>query len=131
MSYIKNIALLTEQNTAFRTVLYTGEKTQLVLMDIPPAEEIGEELHPHVEQILFVQSGYAKVILDGKETDAAAGDVVIVTPGVKHNVINSGINPLKIYTVYAPANHIDGRVHQTKADAEADTEDEAFGEAVT
>lgn len=130
MSYIKNIIRLTEENATFRTVVYTGTKTQLVVMNIPPAEEIGEEVHEHVEQLLFVQKGYAKVFLDGKETDAAAGDVIIVSPGVKHNIINSGTEELKIYTIYAPANHIDGRVHQTKADADADTEDEAFGESV-
>jgi hypothetical protein len=34
---------------------------------------------------------------------------------------------MKLYTVYAPANHIDGRIHKTKADAMADEEDEKFG----
>jgi len=54
----------------------------------------------------------------------------VVTPGTRHNFINTGKEPWKIYTVYAPPNHIDGRVHKTKADADADQEDESFGEAV-
>jgi hypothetical protein len=36
---------------------------------------------------------------------------------------------LRIYTTYAPPNHIDGRIHATKADADADEADEAFGHA--
>lgn len=131
MSFITNIIKKTEENTNFRTVLFTGDKTQLVVMNIPVGGEIGKEKHPHVEQSLFILSGQAKVTLDGKETEMGAGDVVVVTPGTKHNLINVGTEPLKVYTIYGPANHIDGRVHATKAAAEADVEDEKFGESVT
>lgn len=130
MSYITNIIKKTEENTNFRTVLFTGGKSQLVVMNIPVGGEIGKEKHPHVEQALFILSGVAKVTLDGEETEVGAGDVVVVTPGVKHNLINSGTKPLLIYTIYAPANHIDGRVHSTKEEADADTADEKFGESV-
>ncbi len=131
MSYITNIQKQTAENTNFRTVLFTGDKTQLVVMNIPSGGEIGKEKHPHVEQSLFILSGNATAVLDGKETKVGAGDVVVVTPGVKHNLKNTGTESLLVYTVYAPANHIDGRVHATKIEADADVEDEKFGEVVT
>jgi mannose-6-phosphate isomerase-like protein (cupin superfamily) len=130
MSYTKNIVQATEENTNFRTVLFTGERSQLVLMSVPPAGEIGEEVHHHVEQTLFFLSGAGTAILNDVETAIGTGDVVVVTPGTKHNFKNTGTDDLKVYTVYAPANHIDGRIHVTKADADADVADEAFGEAV-
>ncbi|NQV88345.1 MAG: cupin domain-containing protein [Parcubacteria group bacterium] len=130
MSYITNIIEETKENTNFRKVLFTGGRSQLVAMDIPPGGEIGEEIHPHVEQTLFFLSGSGKAILDGKESIINAGDVAVVTPGTKHNFINTGSESLKVYTVYAPANHIDGRIHATKVDADKDADDEAFGEAV-
>jgi mannose-6-phosphate isomerase-like protein (cupin superfamily) len=130
MSYITNIIKKTEENTNFRTVLFTGQKSQLVVMNIPPGGEIGKEKHAHVEQSIFILSGSATSTLDGKETVIGAGDVVVVTPGTQHNIINTGTEPLMVYTVYAPANHIDGRVHVTKEDADADAEDEKFGESV-
>lgn len=130
MTYITNIITKTKENTNFRTVLFTGERSQLVVMNIPSGGEIGKEKHPHVEQSLFILSGKATVTLDGEKSEVGSGDVVVVTPGVKHNLINSGAEPLLVYTLYAPANHIDGRVHGTKEDADADTEDEKFGEAV-
>lgn len=130
MSYITNILKQTAENTNFRKVLFTGNKSQLVVMDIPVGGEIGEETHGHVEQTLFFMSGTGKVILNGEESLIGAGDVVVVTPGTKHNFLNTGAESLKVYTIYAPANHIDGRVHVTKADADADDEDEAFGEAI-
>ncbi|MHB1118066.1 MAG: cupin domain-containing protein [Minisyncoccota bacterium] len=130
MPYIKNIIKETQENVNFRKVLFTGERSQLVVMDIPTGGEVGKEQHMNVEQTLFFLSGTGKAILNGEETVVGAGDVVVVTPGTEHNFLNTGIDPLKIYTLYAPANHIDGRIHGTKADADADDEDEAFGHAV-
>lgn len=129
MSFQTNIIKATEENHYFRQVLFTGNKSQLVVMEIPVDGEVGEETHHHVEQTLFFLFGSGKAILDGVESAIAAGDVVVVTPGTRHNFINTGETPLKIYTVYAPANHLEGRVHKTKADADADQEDEDFGEA--
>lgn len=130
MSYTGNILKETAENTFFRKVLYTGAKSQLVVMDIKPGEDIGEEMHAHVDQTLFNLNGSGKAILDGVESAFNADDVVLVHAGTKHNFINTGSDSLKIYTLYAPANHIDGRIHKTKADAVADVEDEAFGETV-
>lgn len=125
--YIVNIVKETEENTYFRKVLFTGTRSQLVVMSIPPNGEIGEETHTYTEQTLFFLSGTGKAILNGKESLISAGDVVVVTPGTKHNFINTGTVPLKIYTVYSPPNHIDGRIHITKADADKDVQDEAYG----
>lgn len=126
MSFRTNIILATDDNTDFRRVLFTGAKSQLVVMSIPPGGEIGEETHDHVEQTLYFQSGSGISILNDVETAVQPGDVVVVTPGTKHNFKNIGKVALKVATVYAPPNHIDGRIHKTKADADADEEDEAF-----
>ena len=130
MSYQTNILEEARNNSFFRKVLFTGGKTQLVVMHLNPGDEIGEEVHEHVEQVLFNLSGKGKVILDGVESEFNAGDVVVVTPGVRHNFVNNGSGPLKIYTIYSPANHIDGRIHKTKLEADSDSEDEAFGHSV-
>lgn len=127
MSYVANVLTLTRENRHFRKVLFTGAKSQLVAMRIPEGGEVGEEVHDHVEQTLFVLSGEGRAKLDAEERAVGAGDVIVVTPGTRHNVVNVGAGDLCIYTVYAPPNHIDGRVHATKADADADHEDEAFG----
>lgn len=130
MSYNTNIIKDTQENQNFRRVLFTGKKSQLVVMNIPVGGEVGEETHKNVEQTLFFLSGTGEAVLDGEKSPIVAGDVVVVTPGTKHNFLNTGTDALKIYTVYAPSNHIDGRIHVTKADADADVEDEAFGESV-
>jgi mannose-6-phosphate isomerase-like protein (cupin superfamily) len=131
MSYHTNIVTNTKENENFRRVLFTGLKSQLVVMSIPPGGEVGEETHEHTEQTLFFLSGTGEGSLDDEKFPIVSGDVVVVVPGTKHNFVNTGAEDLKIYTVYAPPNHIDGRVHVTKADADADTADEAIGESAS
>lgn len=130
MAYSGNIFKETQENTNFRKVLFTGAKSQLVVMDIKPGEDIGEETHLHTEQTLYLLSGQGKAVLNGAEAPFTPGCVVMVTPDTKHNFINTSKESLKIFTTYSPPNHIDGRVHVAKKDAEADMEDEAFGEKV-
>lgn len=129
MSYHTNIIKETQENENFRQVLFTGMKSQLVVMSIPPGGEIGEETHKYTEQTLFFLSGIGEGVLNDKKFPIGPGDVVVVVPGAKHNFRNTGTNDLKVYTVYAPPNHIDGRVHVTKVDADADMADEAIGES--
>ncbi len=128
MSFITNVAREAARDSNFRRVLFTGEKTQLVIMHIPVGEEVGAEVHHHVEQVLYFLSGVGESVLNGERRKVGAGDVAVVTPGTLHNFVNTGKEPLEVMTVYSPANHIDGRVHATKEEAEKDLEDEEFGE---
>ena len=127
--YCDNIEKLTLDNQDFRRVLYTASHSQLVLMSILPGEDIGLEVH-HVDQFFRFESGSGVSIVDGLEYAVSDGTALLVPAGAEHNIKNTGTVPLKLYTVYAPANHIDGRIHKTKADAEKDVEDEQFGESV-
>lgn len=129
MSYRTNIVKDALENGNFRHVVFTGPKSQLVLMCIPPGGEIGEETHAHTEQTLFFLAGSGEGLLEDQRFAVVAGDAVVVTAGTRHNFRNTGTGPLRLYTVYAPPNHIDGRVHRSKKDADADAEDEAVGEA--
>lgn len=131
MSYIGNIQNLVQRNDNFREVIFTGAKSQLVVMSIPVGGEVGEETHEHVEQTLYIVSGVCKVILNGEEHIVSGGDVAVVTPGTRHNFVNVGEETVKIITTYSPPNHIDGRVHATKEEADQDSEDEAFGHQYT
>lgn len=115
-----NIKKLAKENTNFRKVVYTGPHAQLVVMSLFPTEEIGEETHAAIDQVLFFVDGdeEVEVIIDDKPFWADEHGCVFVPAGTKHNIINKGTKDLKLYTVYAPAAHKDGTIHKTKADAE-------------
>lgn len=119
--YVGDIEKLTEKNEYFRQVLFTGKYAQLVVMNLLPGEEIGNEVHQTVDQFFRIEEGKAKFVFNGSEEHFVhSGDAVIVPAGTWHNVINdSGKKPLKLYTVYSPPNHPDGTIHKTKAEAEA------------
>jgi mannose-6-phosphate isomerase-like protein (cupin superfamily) len=129
-SYITNVVKETTDNNNFRKVLFTGYKSQLVVMDIKPGEDIGEETHKSVEQVIYLYSGTGKIILNGVEKTFKDGDIAIIMPGTKHNIINTGKTSLKLFTVYVPPNHVDGTIHKTKQDAQKDTADENFAKQV-
>ena len=118
----ENILKQAKANQYFRKVLVTGKHSQVVLMSIEVNEDIGLETHKEVDQIIIIADGKCKVLLNGEESIASEGFLVFVQAGTKHNFINIDNKPLKLFTVYAPAQHKDGTIHKTKADAENEEE---------
>jgi mannose-6-phosphate isomerase-like protein (cupin superfamily) len=119
-----NIEGKTLNNMYFRQVLYTAKNMQLVVMALQPSEDIGVEVHSKVDQFFRVEEGEGKVVMNGISQEVKAGDVFIVPQGTEHNVINtSNTAMLKLYTIYTPPNHPDGKIHKTKKDALADEHD--------
>ena len=115
-----NIEKETLENENFRKVLYTAKHCQLVLMSLRPREEIGMETHTDNDQFFRFEKGQGKCIIDDNEYLVSDGFAIIVPAGAQHNVINmSATDDLKLYTIYSPANHLDGIVRATKAEAEA------------
>lgn len=113
-----NIIQLAKENDLFRRVLYTGTYSQLVLMSIPEGIDIGQEIHPDTDQILYFVDGKGEATIGNTVISIEAGDVVFVPAGVEHNFRNAGPGDLKLYTTYSPPHHPDGTIHQTKLDAE-------------
>ena len=117
--FVGDIEDATEDNEDFRRVLYTGKNLQLVLMSLPPGCDIGEEVHEDRDQFFRIEEGEGVILVDGAE-NAVEDDIAVIVPaGARHNVINTGDEPLKLYTLYAPPEHKDGTVHRTREDAEA------------
>lgn len=127
--YIDDIEDRTEDNQDFRHVVYTGKHLQLVLMSIPVEGEIGEETHDDGDQFFRVEEGEGEVIVDGRTTRIESGSAIVIPAGARHNILNKGEEPLKLYTLYGPPHHADGTVQRTKA--EADASKEAFTGATT
>ena len=116
--FVADIEDMTEQNSDFRRVLYTGKQLQLVLMSLAPGEDIGEEVHPDRDQFFRVEKGNGEVWIDGHTTKIKSDFAIVVPAGARHNVKNTGDKPLRLYTLYGPPEHKDGIVQSTKADAD-------------
>ncbi|HSJ50511.1 MAG TPA: cupin domain-containing protein [Actinomycetota bacterium] len=125
LAWVGDIERETLANETFRTVLYTGEHAQLTVMRLAPGEDIGREAHPHLDQFLRLEAGTARLELgtgpdEVEETHDVRADWAMVIPaGVWHNVVNTGDDDVKLYSLYTPPEHPDATVHRTKAEAEA------------
>lgn len=107
------------ENDAFRRELLTGGRAQVVLMTIEAGGEIGEEVHETTDQVLLFVEGAGEAVLAGEVSSVAANDLVLVPAGTRHNFRNTGEEPLKLVTIYAPPEHAVGTVHRTKEEADA------------
>ena len=125
LGWVANIERETLENENFRTVVWTGEHSQLTVMRIAPGEDIGKEVHPDHDQFIRIEAGQGRAELGPsedvvEETHDVGDDWAIVIPaGVWHNVVNTGESDLKVYSLYSPAEHPPNTVHRTKAEAEA------------
>lgn len=122
---VLNIDEYTMANDNFRLALWTGTHFQLTLMSIPAGGEVGLEQHNDTDQFLRVESGRAKVMMgDSADTlnfvKEAGDDFAIIIPAGKwHNIVNTGEEPLKLYSIYSPAEHPLNTVHKTSEEAAA------------
>ncbi|MDP9444865.1 MAG: cupin domain-containing protein [Actinomycetota bacterium] len=128
--WVGDIEQATLHNDTFRCVLFTGRNLQLTVMRLRPGEEVGLEMHDHLDQFIRVEEGQARVTMgpakdEVSETHELSGDWAVIVPGgTWHNVVNTGAGDLKLYSLYAPPEHPDGTVHRTKAEADAAEADE-------
>lgn len=117
IQFNRDIVALAQENHYFRQEVITGAHSQVVLMSIPHGGEIGEEIHPHVDQVLVFVSSEGTAIVNGEQSPVAAQALCFAPAGTPHNFINTGTRLIKLYTVYAPPEHAPGTVHRTKAEA--------------
>ncbi|MBU5591667.1 cupin domain-containing protein [Clostridium sp. MSJ-4] len=123
--FVVNIEEATKQNNNFRTALWTGDHLQLTLMSIGVGEDIGLEVHPHLDQFIRIEEGEGVVMMGDRRDNLSFQERVyddfafIIPAGKWHNLINTGDKPIKLYSIYAPPQHPKGTVHETKAIAEA------------
>ncbi len=109
--FVTDIESTTRANNTFRTTIWTGRHLQLTVMCLQPEEEIGLEVHHDRDQFLRIEQGAGRVVMGETRDDltfkreVAEDDVVLVPAGSWHNVTNTGDEPLRLYSVYGPAEH--------------------------
>lgn len=122
--HVVNIEELTKNNTNFRTAQWTGTFLQMTTMSIEVGGEVGLEVHDDTDQFLRIEAGKAKIVMGPAEDNLtqeweAEDDFAIFVPsGTWHNIINTGDEPLKLYSIYAPPHHAHGTIHKTFEEAE-------------
>jgi mannose-6-phosphate isomerase-like protein (cupin superfamily) len=126
--FVVDIEAASEQNKNYRAALWTGEYLQVTVMSIPVGGDIGLEIHPDTDQFLRIEEGQGIVKMGRSQNNlnfekrVKEDSAIMVPAGTWHNLINTGNEPIKLYTIYAPPHHPRGTVHRTKAEAMAEEE---------
>ena len=115
----EDVIRLARENDDFRREIATAERSQVVVMTIPPGGEIGEEVHDGIDQLLLFVEGEAEALVGDERRRVGPDELVLVPGGTRHNFVNTGEFPLRLVTIYAPPEHAPGTVHRTKAEADA------------
>jgi len=124
--YVVDIEKDTLENPNFRTTRWTGKNLQLTLMTIPVGGDVGLEVHETHDQFLRLEQGKGRVQMGPSKDDLnfeqeVSGDWAVLVPaGHWHNITNIGDEPMKLYAIYGPPDHVHGTVHPTQTDAEND-----------
>ena len=114
----KDMGKLARDNDFFQREVYLDKNIQVVVMSLPPGEDIGVESH-RADQTTFFVEGEGQAVVDGSRTKVTPGHMVVIPQGAEHNIVNKGTGDLKLFSVYAPPAEPAGVAHRTKADAEA------------
>ena len=111
-------------NTNYRTALWTGKYLQTTLMNIVVGGDIGLEVHENTDQFILAVDGNGVTIMGENQSNLnikksiQSGYGIYVPAGYYHNIINTGNQPLKLISTYAPVEHPFGTVHASKEIAE-------------
>lgn len=103
--YFSNIEKQTRKNTFYRKVIFTSKQMQLVLMSIPPGQEIGMEKHKKTSQFIRIEKGKGRAIINSLSHSLKDGSAILIPANQKHNIINTGKTTLKLYSIYSPPEH--------------------------
>jgi len=63
---------------------------------------IPEHAHEDTEEGMYLISGQGRLITDEGEQDLVPGMAIYMPPGVKHSIVNTGDEPMKLVWVYSP-----------------------------
>ncbi|SNW62004.1 Mannose-6-phosphate isomerase (Cupin domain) [Orpheovirus IHUMI-LCC2] len=109
-------------DTAFRRVISTTSTLQITTMVIDIGGEIGWEIHPNTDQMIYVIEGTALGMIGDNDFNLYTGSMLVIPRGSNHNVTNVGNNVLKLMSVYSNQLHPVDEVQQDNSVYEQEEE---------
>lgn len=59
--------------------------------------------HRIAEEMYYIVEGTGRMEIDGESRDVAVGDAILIPPGARHQIANTGEGPLRLLCTCAPA----------------------------
>lgn len=88
--------LLAHRNSAIRN-------QSLAEARLSPGASTQEHFHPRAEEIYFITAGVGEIRIEGDHRGVKVGDAIVIPPGKRHKLWNTGKETLKLLCCCAPA----------------------------
>ncbi|MGI6485292.1 MAG: cupin domain-containing protein [Tepidanaerobacteraceae bacterium] len=69
---------------------------------LPPGCKSSSHIHDSEEETWYVLSGRGRVIVGDEEADVCKDTVIVITPGLAHQLVNTGDETFKVLWIYTP-----------------------------
>ena len=100
-------SFITADGSAIRELagIPTGNAANQSLAEatVPPGSATIEHFHRTSEEIYLFTRGMGRMHLGDQEGPVRAGDAVVIPPGTRHKLVNTGPEPLVLLCCCAPA----------------------------
>ena len=80
-----------------------GSRAGLVEIDIAPGRSLPAHAHGDAEALVYVVSGRAGVLSEGRSEEVPGGGVVHLPQGAQVAIANRGVDALRLLVVFSPA----------------------------
>lgn len=80
-----------------------SEIHSVAIATIPAGKASLMHYHPVAEESYYILKGEARIILGEEENELQPGQVVLIPPGLKHKIYNTGNEELEFLVVCVPA----------------------------
>ncbi|AVM41739.1 cupin domain-containing protein [Fastidiosipila sanguinis] len=123
---VENMEAWTLDNDKYRVAVWTGKYFQMTVQAIQPGDDIDLEVHEESDQFLRIEQGTGVCRMGDAEDNLTFEEkiepesAILVPAGTWHQVVNTGDEVMKLYTIYAKPDHVEGTVHDTHEDAKND-----------
>jgi mannose-6-phosphate isomerase-like protein (cupin superfamily) len=87
-----------------------AQRLSLAEVTIMPDGQSREHYHHELEEAYYLLTGQAHMTVDEEIRTVGPGDTIVIPPGARHRIVNTGDTDLVMIVVCAPAWHLEDNV---------------------
>jgi mannose-6-phosphate isomerase-like protein (cupin superfamily) len=112
---------ITKDGSEIRSILdrtnSSANNQSLAEATLPPGGATEPHHHPHTEEIYYILQGIGRMTLGIEQRDVQPGDGILIPPGTRHTIRNTGAEPLAFLCCCAPPYSHEDTVLERRAES--------------
>ena len=101
-----SLPFITKDGSEIRSILdrtnSSAASQSLAEATLPPGAGTEAHRHPRTEEIYYILRGVGRMTIEGEQQEVGPGDGILIPPGTRHTIRNTGAEPLVFLCCCAP-----------------------------